>query len=171
MVKLGFNIEDNTPMSSEESENELDSSRLENLHWCKCTHCCIMPTLIEAKCCRECENLLEDKLDFSKCITDYEEFDTLCLNEIVLNTASIQYNRRFKKNYKMVKDMNNKYVISFISYLVKIQILKNICCMYVFFLHSFFFLVWHIFYFYKQLIHFFTFINNFSNSLIIQCFL
>ena len=32
--------------SSDESENELNSSRTENLHWCKCQHCTIMPTFL-----------------------------------------------------------------------------------------------------------------------------
>ena len=44
-----------------------------------------MPT-IECICCRECENLLEEKLDRVKCITEQEIFLTLRLNKIVLNT-------------------------------------------------------------------------------------
>ena len=87
--------------------DELDSSRLENLHWCSCTHCCVMPSLRECKCCRECSNLLEEKLDSINCISEHEEFVQLCLNKIVLNTAFIQY-RRTKKNYKRVKSMTNK---------------------------------------------------------------
>ena len=97
-------------VSSNDSSNEdFDSSRLENLHWCTCGHCCIMPSLVESKCCRECANLKEDKLDHVKCVAEHEEFETLCLNKIVLNTAFIQY-RRYKNNYNLVKQMNNKYV-------------------------------------------------------------
>ena len=100
---------DEAVSSNDRSNEDLDSSRLENLHWCTCGHCCIMPSLVESKCCRECANLIEDKLDHVKCVAEHEEFETLCLNKIVLNTAFIQY-RRYKNNYNLVKQMNNKYV-------------------------------------------------------------
>ena len=63
--------------SNDSSDEDLDSSRLENLHWCTCGHCCIIPSLVESKCCRECANLLEDKLDHLKCVAEHEEFETL----------------------------------------------------------------------------------------------
>jgi hypothetical protein len=31
-------------------DNNLDSSRLHNLHWCTCGHCSLIPSLIESKC-------------------------------------------------------------------------------------------------------------------------
>ena len=34
-------------------DDQLNSSRLENLHWCTCHHCIVMPTFIECKCCEE----------------------------------------------------------------------------------------------------------------------
>ena len=45
------------------SDNEGDSSRLENLHWCSCENCVIgwSMRLEEVKCCREC-NILSEKL-------------------------------------------------------------------------------------------------------------
>ena len=58
------------------SEEELDSSRLENLHWCSC-ECCVIfsPMLLEeCKCCKENVNLLADKLAGIKCITHNEDF-------------------------------------------------------------------------------------------------
>ena len=33
--------------SSSSNDDELNSSRLENLHWCSCHHCTVMPTFIE----------------------------------------------------------------------------------------------------------------------------
>ena len=104
----GIIVEVDDEEASSESENELDSSRLENIHWCTCTHCSVMPSLVESQCCKELANLLESKLNkVAACITEHEEFETLCLNKIVLNTAFIQF-RIYKKNFKLVKEMNNK---------------------------------------------------------------
>ena len=74
----------NWSVNSEESY--LDSSRLENLHWCSCFECGISLTMRvqERKCCCECKSLLGDKLKDVNCITSNSEFNTLCLNKIVL---------------------------------------------------------------------------------------
>ena len=51
---------------------DLNSSRLENMHWCTCAECSIMPTLPESKCCQEFKVLLEGKLsDEVTCITKH----------------------------------------------------------------------------------------------------
>ena len=42
-----LNIESDNE-DSEEETNELDSSRLENLHWCSCLNCTVMPTFAES---------------------------------------------------------------------------------------------------------------------------
>ena len=88
------------------SNDNLNSSRLENLHWCSCSNCCIMRTLVDWKCCKECETIRE-KLGGVSCITDSEEFETLCINKCVLKTAFFQYGR-YLKNFKSLKEMNNK---------------------------------------------------------------
>ena len=46
-----------------------------------------MPTLYESKCCREYRYLLNDKLEEIKCITDNKDFEILCLNKTILDTA------------------------------------------------------------------------------------
>ena len=49
--------------SDHSDDDDLDSSRLENIHWCRCkNHCVTLHTLIECKCYREYENLLSSKL-------------------------------------------------------------------------------------------------------------
>ena len=107
LKKLGIAQPTAASDESQESEDEeADSSRMENLHWCTCGECEIMPSFVESKCCRECSNLLEDKLDNFKCILHHEDLAILCLSKTVLNTAFIQY-RRYKNNYKLVKTMNN----------------------------------------------------------------
>ena len=104
LKKMGVQAPANDIKNEESEEEQGNSSRMENLHWCTCGECFLMPSLIESKCCRECANLLEDKLDNVKCIIQHEDFDVLC--KTVPNTAFIQYRRR-KNNYKLVKSMNN----------------------------------------------------------------
>ena len=89
--------------SSSSDDDELNSSRLENLHWCTCHHCTVMPTFIECKCCEEFPNLLKDKLD-DACITDHKDFDVLCRHNSVLKTTFIRH-RRYKSNYTDAKEM------------------------------------------------------------------
>ena len=80
-------------------------SRLETLHWCPCHNCTIMPTFIECKCCQEVADLLQDKLS-KGCVTKHKDFDVLCLNKTVLETAYIKH-RRYKKIFTNVKDMSS----------------------------------------------------------------
>ena len=95
---------------SDKSDDDLDSSRLENLHWCRCkSHCVILNTLVECKCCREYDNLLGTKLDGIECIIQHPKFPDVCLNETVLETAFILHQRRNKK-FKQLDKMYNKYV-------------------------------------------------------------
>ena len=73
-----YNEEELKPRTfSSDSENEindtedddLNSSRKENLYCCKCTYCTVMPTFIKCRCCREFQCLLDDKLEN---LTKYE---------------------------------------------------------------------------------------------------
>ena len=69
---------------------KLNFCRQENLYWYQCTHCYIMPTIIECRCCRECENLLEEKLDRVKCITEQEIFLYVSKNCSQCNTSILR---------------------------------------------------------------------------------
>ena len=66
-----MNILENENFSDNSEESDLDSSRLENLHWCSGFECGIALTMRiqEFKCCCECKRLLGDKLKDVKCIT------------------------------------------------------------------------------------------------------
>lgn len=93
---------------SSSSDEELDSSRLENLHWCRCRNCVIglTFTIDECLCCKEC-NIITEKLIGLKCITEHEDFENLILNESVLELAYIS-NRRYNNNFADIKKLNNK---------------------------------------------------------------
>ena len=74
--------------ASNSSSDELNSSRLQNLHWCTCHHCTVMPTFVECKCCEEFPELLKDKLN-NACITDHKDFDVLCLHKSVFTKQCV----------------------------------------------------------------------------------
>lgn len=99
--------------SSSSDEDEPNSSRLENLYWCKCHHCTVMPTFVECKCCQEVSGLLQEKLA-NGCVTKHKDFELLCLNKTVLETAFIKH-RRYKKIFTDVKEMTLKYVNRFLN--------------------------------------------------------
>ena len=97
-VELGSEGESSVSGSSGDSD-ALDSSRLENLHWCTCYKCVIFESfkIVECKCCQEYSTLLNDKLANVKCITDHEDFQLLCLNQRVLENSAIRYRRSRRK--------------------------------------------------------------------------
>ena len=66
-----MNILENENFSDNSEESVLDSSRLENLHWCSGFECGIAFSMRvqECKCCCECKSLLGDKLKGVKYIT------------------------------------------------------------------------------------------------------
>ena len=102
-------LPDEDTNTGESSEEDLDSSRLENLHWCTCQQCVIFESskMEECKCCQECKTLLGNKLNNIKCITLNEEFSILCLNRIVLQTACIRH-RRYQNKFSDIKIFTNK---------------------------------------------------------------
>ena len=61
---------DDKKTNSNEEETNLNSSRQENFYCCKCSHCTIMPTFIERKCCKEFKDLLDDKLS-AGCVANH----------------------------------------------------------------------------------------------------
>ena len=73
-----MNILENENFSDNSEESDLDSSRLENLHWCSGFEYGIALTMRvqECKCCCECKSLLGDKLKDVKC-TVFEYFSSL----------------------------------------------------------------------------------------------
>ena len=56
--------------------------------------------------------ILNDKLEKIKCITDNKDFEILCLNKTVLDTALVQLRRNQKKFDFTVKKISNRFVLN-----------------------------------------------------------
>ena len=115
-------LEDATENSASNSDGEgsdLDSSRLENLHWCSCSECSIMPTLSESKCCQEFKGLLGEKLSNDmRCITQHAHFEDICLKTHILEASYLQH-RRYKNNFSDIENMTNRYISCFVHFFYK----------------------------------------------------
>ncbi|XP_069123457.1 P2X purinoceptor 7-like [Argopecten irradians] len=78
--------------SPELSEDSDDSSQDDggSTEWCSCSFCTPMPTSEERKCCHDMD-ILQEKLEGIKCITQHEGFAANCLNIHVLETSFYEY--------------------------------------------------------------------------------
>lgn len=80
---------DSRPMDqTETTSNDVDLGRLHTTSWCWCGKCQVMDSLRECVCCWEMEraNVLVRDSDLS-CVTLLENFNQVCLNKDVLETA------------------------------------------------------------------------------------
>ena len=92
LIDIISSQEDNADILSSSSEDEAESSRLENLHWCRCKNCVIGLdfTLEECLCCKEC-GILTQKMEGINCITEHKDFNNLILNSSVLDSFDEMY--------------------------------------------------------------------------------
>ena len=76
--------------SIDDDDDEEPKYRAGTLDWCSCSNCKIEEREIDCLCCQEVA-ALNEKIDKfgTKCITKAEEFQTLCLNEAVLENVLI----------------------------------------------------------------------------------
>ncbi|KAJ8050226.1 P2X purinoceptor 7 [Holothuria leucospilota] len=84
-----------------------EPNRLNDVNWCQCTNCAGMPSLSECRCCLETQNvnlLIAD----NGCITQHEDFGTVCLNKAVLRTVLIMRNDVRGHNVDVDRDLDNK---------------------------------------------------------------
>ena len=94
-TRQGFLFEPSRPFSegSENDFNELDSSsdkeqssRNENLLWCICGQCGLMPSIVESVCYQE-NDVFGAKMDSEHgffCIAETEAFHKACLDPLIL---------------------------------------------------------------------------------------
>ena len=64
----------------------LDTSRMNNLKWCICGNCSIMPTVKESVCCKE-NPTFSLEMKESLCIINLGSFEKLCLDREVLEVV------------------------------------------------------------------------------------
>lgn len=105
---------DDTKSNSDEEETGVNFSRQENLHWCKCLYCTVMPTFIKCKCCEKFKDLLDDKLSAGY-VTNHEDFDMLTLNKSALEMAVIKPLSLYIKIFCW-SERNNTKVSDFLLY-------------------------------------------------------
>ncbi len=76
--------------SDDDFEGNDDDERLDKFDWCECSNCETMQNARECICCQEWD-LLHNRLEDVDCITEHHEFETVCLNTAVLETAYISF--------------------------------------------------------------------------------
>ncbi|XP_053563041.1 uncharacterized protein LOC128653647 [Bombina bombina] len=69
-VSRETDTESNSDSDSDSSSNE-DNDRLDNLSWCRCGNCKLMPTVIESICCRENDDIDYHIPDGKSCICEH----------------------------------------------------------------------------------------------------
>ena len=80
-----------------------------SLDWCTCENCTILPTFNECLCCNEFDHYVTDYINsHTKCISLHPDFDTVCLNPVILETAYIIYIRYKSQRGRAPDHLNNK---------------------------------------------------------------
>ena len=86
--------EDELSTSNENTAHSDENDRKHDKNWCSCEHCEILSSRRECTCCREFEHYAENYLSPAcPCITEHCDFDMVCLNTIVLETAYVAFMR------------------------------------------------------------------------------
>ncbi|XP_065892577.1 uncharacterized protein [Dysidea avara] len=83
----------------ESSSDEEQFSKLPNdMSWCHCGNCKMMPTRKECICCCSIVEMVAKLEEVgATCITESEGFNAVCLNQWVLETAYYQYRQQYGK--------------------------------------------------------------------------
>ena len=83
-------------MNQEQSRDEVNDQTADELtlEFCTCQNCVILPTQEECKCCKDFQHFVDQYIgDDCTCITLHQDFETVCLNTTVLETACICFFR------------------------------------------------------------------------------
>ncbi|XP_062609448.1 P2X purinoceptor 7-like [Saccostrea cucullata] len=107
-----FNEEELLAASAESSDdlgvNEINE-RGDNTNWCTCGHCDILPSQRECVCCKEFEHYAENYISsLCPCISQHSDFDMVCLNRVVLETAYVAFLRYKRKSGQAPQVLTNR---------------------------------------------------------------
>ena len=73
--------------SSSGDEENIENQRKYNTKWCLCNKCMPMNAEVESLCCRDTNDIPDNYFQGYNCVTESEDFQTVCLSEPVLKTA------------------------------------------------------------------------------------
>jgi hypothetical protein len=77
--------------NSDDGDEVVDAWKLGNTHWCVCNKCVPKLKIPECVCCGTMTNILH-MLNGITCITEHEDFHTVCLHRGVLRTGLLARN-------------------------------------------------------------------------------
>ena len=80
---------------------------------CECKQCVPMPSGRESICCLEVPNTDPKISNHNNCITEVDEFKTVCTNPAVIETAKVIY---VHDHGPMLDDTPNEYALLFVLF-------------------------------------------------------
>lgn len=95
------------------NDEDIDG-RLGNNNWCSCSGGCVaMPVVRESVCCKQIHQIVQ-KMDAYPhgeldCITEHPGFQTVCLDEWVMETAYLHYRQQYGGQARQDATENQKY--------------------------------------------------------------
>lgn len=86
-LDLGYTSDSSNSSTDNDSEDEQPvAERLLNTDWCQCGQCTTMSSITECICCVEITHL-QHKIQRITCVTENPSFNTVCINQDVLEVA------------------------------------------------------------------------------------
>ena len=100
--------EESTDDDEIESSDEVSGARerIGNIDWCTCGSCYVENRDIDCLCCKEVPAISETQFDGNLCVTNAEEFKTLCLKASVLKNVLVALHET--KGDALEKEVRNK---------------------------------------------------------------
>jgi hypothetical protein len=93
--------------TNEESTNNVEDEAIDK-NFCSCRHCALLPKQRECLCCKQFQHYDEHYItEDIPCISLHPDFDIICLNNTVLETADVVFMR-----YKRLGGKSTRFIIS-----------------------------------------------------------
>lgn len=94
-------------------DQTVSPNRRDNASWCICTKCDVMDSEVECICCNEIGSIADKLNQNNLCVTEHDDFQSVCLTKAVLETswAFLQHS----KGNNTARDLQNRQY-RFIAY-------------------------------------------------------